>query len=345
MNARIEDDVRQWKAIRGILQGWIPASEDDFADLQARAQEATAVGKAWLIWGFDPGQPSAAVAELASAGLRVDEATFRSMAHELPGPYEVAEAWRDVLGGVTGADWARLWLAARALWAAWLPDVPTLETEADRVESAMRNWYLRGDIASAFEGLDHLASVLDGSEAAFDAIDEELPRGLHAFILKVFEGAADVADIDRCVAIADALAQSFHYHGVLQARVAQFVARHGRHEDARERLAPLLMELDEDDEPSPSLMGAVADALSTLGDASRAIEVAERRVRVARNDEDDQDAARALLRMLEELGRSGDVAERLRLARLARSQDERQRRRQRRRADKSRSKKPGKRRR
>lgn len=332
-----------------MVQGWIPARTETVDGLTEEARTLSERGQAWIVWGFDSVDDAGILAALADMGVELTRESFVELAEQMPGPYEMAEHWAQERFGSPTQGQLGFSLAARALWKRWLPERPTIEVEADELEVAMRETATKGASAKDLAPLVRFAAAVDGSEDVFDAIDAEQAMSVALWVLTLLREATaglpeatglpeapDVASAAASAAewvrAAEALHGAFPSDEVLTAAIANFEARNGAVQQARERLS-VLIERWEPDEVPGTAYSEVALALLRLGDGDQAIEFAERRLRRADSGEWER-AEGALLGVLRELNREGEAVGRINAVRVLRAADEKLRRKRRRRSAK-----------
>jgi tetratricopeptide (TPR) repeat protein len=331
----LSSTVKQWKTARGLLDGWLTGADESTLDrLRDQARINQAQGVSWLTTGFDLWQPEDICRELAAIGITTSAAEFAEQFDNLPGPLEVAQHWRQQARLRHPRDEGMLWMAARALWAKWLPDSPTPETESDALEALIRRWYeakQRGELADVLEGLERLASVCEGDSGAFEVIDDELPINLQSWLFNVLRDyrEEDADRIPRWHAVARGLRDCAPLPELLECGYCRFLGNNG--------MAPLGIELAKtlaDDIEDDFVAQRVAEVFAELGQADRAIDCAEQAILLARTDPDQESALATLKRILTQLGRAGEFLERARLIQLVKRKSALDKRKARRRTDK-----------
>jgi hypothetical protein len=306
MNALTPKDISTWKTFRAIARGWLEVNDPERTEeIRKDARRLVESGLAWRVWGFDDVETDAIVAALAELGVETSEAALAAAAAELPGPYELAASWLAGLAGGHGGAELRLHLAARALWARWLPDTPTIETVADRTEAFAAAWFAadrKGEPFDAFPGLERLAGDVEMDEDIADAVAAELPFRLWAFVFRALRGVRGATDLGAWEAVARKLAPALGVPGMMEAELALLFAHNGAPERA-------IAEADAAVELSASMMvvSRSAEAIAAAGDLDTALALLADATCAAKVDDDVEEGLAVLTEILERAGRADEI--------------------------------------
>jgi len=268
---------------------------------------------AWWYQGLEGTPTEEIVAKLGSLGIQADLATFRALARAHGTVDGIAEEW-GTKSTATGLWKDYLWMAARALWPRWTPDLFSMDVLAkehfsgegvfdpdlENPEERLRLWRRARavmDLVAPREGQprpDLMEEVSDHVEMDVDVWLAELPFTL-----------ADVGMVDEALEIGARMAAVCDANLYLAGR-AVILAKTGRQEEALRQLETNLAQLPDD--PWIRLMaGDAYKALGDLGSAEamyrQAMGMTDAGGRVA----DRGDAVLKLADMLHEVGRCDEA--------------------------------------
>ena len=289
-----------------MIQGWLSVDPEITTEWKAEAKELEAAGTPWCVYGFDEVAPEDVQKLLEERGVQIDESGFSAFQDTAPGPYEVAEAWIAESGRQGEEDVDFFWLAARRLWAAWLPDTPSIETEIDAIEKAIATSETalpEEKDAAALAAFQRFVQACDGDGDVADAIVFELPVNFWTWAMKRLDGVSEAHSPDSWLKVSRDLAVCFPSARIFQLAIARFLHRHDRHDDALQEVAEALK-----DAPSfPFLLFQGAKTFQALGLPERALPLAEQGMAGATDDGDDADGVQVLGQVLASLDRGDEL--------------------------------------
>ncbi len=151
---------------------------------------------AWLIAGFSPESPDAALTALGDAGIAVDRAAFVRAAALVGGPRDIALQWSAT---VQGPPWLRRWLpelSALALWRAWCPGETAPEVEAAKLDDALLDAWITGEgpTGALLDTWSELAGALRDAPQATPFVEREFGPDPTRVLLDMFERTGRAAD-------------------------------------------------------------------------------------------------------------------------------------------------------
>jgi tetratricopeptide (TPR) repeat protein len=228
---------------------------------------------AWWYEGLEGTPTEEIVAKLGSLGIQADLATFRALAGAHGTVDGIAEEW-GAKSTATGLWKDYLWIAARALWPRWTPDLFSMDVLAkehfsgegvfdpdlENPEERLRLWRRARavmDLVAPREGPprpDLMEEVSDHVEMDVDVWLAELPFTL-----------ADVGMVDEALEIGARMAAVRDANLYLAGR-AVILAKAGRREEALRQLEMNLAQLPDD----PWIRLKAGDAYKALGDLGSA---------------------------------------------------------------------------
>ena len=334
----MEAHVREWKTRRALIRGSLRGDREDVKALKAEAAQHREAGMGWFVDGFDGVETAEILSALGDVGITTGEEAFRAYADELPGPHEVAERWSGEAQLTDPRHGDLLWLAARALWARWLPDVMSLETAADALEEAITEFEASETPRSgdgALPALKRLVDLSEGERLVASALAEELPFRLWAWVLELLRDTRDAEDLGAWGERVDELSVLFPSEPVLRLLHARFLAHHDASDEAKAEIERALS----GGAPESYQLCHAAQAHLALGDSDEALAFGKRALLLADDEADEEEAIEILRRALEALGRSGEHAEMVESIHAERRRDALARRKQRRKKDRKKGRK------
>ncbi len=336
----MEAHVREWKIRRALIQGTLRGDHDDVKALRAEAAAARSAGFGWHVDGFEGVAPEEILRELDGIGIGMTEAKFKEVAQEAPGPHEIAEMWS---AGANLSDERHQdlpWLAARALWACWLPETLSLETASDSLESTIAT-FEEGKTRRSGDGalvvFRMLIEIGEGEPEVVSAIADEIPFRLWAWVLEILRDTREGEDFAAWKECVESLIPLFPSEPVLRLLHARFLANNGVGEGARAEITLALTGRP----PESYHLSHAAEAHLALGDGAEAMRHAENALLIAEDESDEEEATNILGRALESLDRSAEHASRVEAVIAQRRRDALARRKKRRKQDRKKGKKRG----
>lgn len=301
----------KWKRWRAVAANKL--APEPGMDGRAIRDEAIALrsrGLKWFTTGFEDWDPEQIIHILKQHGVVTSEQWFQDNAKNYPGPTEIAEIWSQSLTE-TGKDAMYVailpYLAARALWAKLLPDVASIETTADKIESRLltaTHLKQKPNERDILATAEFIATQLEGSTAVRKALDAELPVTIGTWFVNALHGLNEMEDPAAWQKVTDALAPNLnsecYLHGFLSLAMAK--AGHGDHALAATERAVAI------GDDAPSLYQVCAQAVHKAGLYQRAVELAKEALLRCDYEPHSEHAARLTLGLaLEALGQEGDM--------------------------------------
>ena len=329
----MNERAREWKVFRAVVRGMLPADPDTRKEWKAEARQYEEAGMPWLVDGFRESDPESVVASLKDVGITTDQASFVALADAVPGPYEVAGQWVESAQITDLENVDRAWMAARRLWAEWLPDTPSIETAGDAIEDAIFSYEKSGDEekeAKLYHALNLFVEASEGDRLVADALVSELPVHFWSWLMRKVDGVEGAKNVEEWLGLGEKLALLFPSEPVFRLAIARFRHRHGQHGEAQEEVAAILS----GQPPVPFLLYQGAETYHALGLSERALGLAERGLSSPGDEQDDQDGAALITKIMTSLGRGEEAANRIAQARAERKRGELEKRKDRRRRDK-----------
>lgn len=294
---------REWKAWRAAVRGELQAlPEDQLRSFRQKAEEDRAAGYGWFVDGLEGMETGDIFRLLAGIGLDVDEASFRSVAEGQPGPREVSDAWERAMRATDEREVWLPFLAARVLWARLCADDPSVESEADAIEQAIRASRKAGP-AERLAALERIAVASEGSADVFDALDDELHLNLGSWVVTQIDQARGVEDVEPWVRVVGELSPVLGSHGLIEVALATLLTHNGDPDRARGLLGEVLAQ---HGDISPIVRQA-AEVYLDLEDGPTAERVASRAIVIAEDDDEAGEVREVLAKALALQGRAAEA--------------------------------------
>ncbi len=274
----------------------------------------------WTWWydGLGETPTGEIVAKLSGLGVQTDEAPFRELAQAQGSVDAIAEAW-EAQGTATGRWVDYYWMAGRALWARWTPDLFSIEVFIQRhlppkklwgqypqnLEEAERHWKIA-------QAIMDLVAPREGPPRPdlMERLDDHAGMDVGAWLLGLPFSLASLGRLDEALEIGARMSPVCDTRSYLSDR-AVILAEAGRRDEALRQVQHNLAAF-----PGDVWVHILAgDAHKRLGDVAaaeaayrRAMAVAEEGRGTSEDWEDDRaDALDRLLDLLDQAGREADA--------------------------------------
>ena len=286
-------------------------------EIREEASHYRTTGSAWYVEGLDGTSDTEIVELLQGVGIETNEKSFREQAEVTPGPIEIAGAWEEQARFDEAMTRELLELSARALWKKWAPEVPCIESAADRLESLLHAVNSKDSKDVSALSVVHLFTELsEGDEDVAEAISAELPMRIWPWILDRFRFGDDVIEPPSdWLKAGEVLVPIFPSLAILEGVMGRFAAKHGVEDEAKDLLQ---RSLEHGGNDSSFVLVELAIGYADLDEDGLATTLAEKALILAEDEEDEKDACVAIRKVCERAGRSGEAEEQIHAAKKRR---------------------------
>lgn len=313
--------IASWKRRRAVAANKLaPGAGVDAQSIRESMAALRSRGLQWYATGFDDWDPDHIVNTLQRHGVATSVQWFKENANKYPGPTEIAEIWTHQLKiPRQDAEAVSLLphLAARALWAKLLPDLPSIETTVDELERRILSTHQYKQKVSEdeiLETLEFIAKKTEGSIGVRRAFDEELPISIGTWFLHTVTEVGTITNPDAWQKRVDALAATLGASSYHHITFGNAMARAGHTEYAWATIERALADGDD----TSTLYNLCAECARIAGFYQRAVELAkEALLRCNYEPQDEQRSKLILKAALEDLGQSAQLEQHLQEVNLA----------------------------